>query len=202
MFCPLVHFNYLTTDASNSLFLKKGHITYLFLWVWCSEAKARLPTCFSISQRRVWEQYLTRWWLCNPQSKVSAVKETVCLLLHRLRNHVSGQFSLLSVQIIYLAIVSAIVLFCRSCQKRRESSGDLIGFLCVSRRCMNRYGCTVLALSLVLCQGNMIILLSFYLVFSCSQFHQTVTKSHGVTANGSLYEPSRQGWIYSVTSLT
>lgn len=133
---------------------------------------------------------------------MSAVKETVCLLLHRLRNHVSGQFSLLSVQIIYLAIVSAIVLFCRSCQKRRESSGDLIGFLCVSRRCMNRYGCTVLALSLVLCQGNMIILLSFYLVFSCSQFHQTVTKSHGVTANGSLYEPSRQGWIYSVTSLT
>lgn len=136
-------------------FLKKGHITYLFLWVWCSEAKARLPTCFSISQRRVWEQYLTwRWWLCNPQSKVSAFKETVGLLLHRLRNHVSGQFSLLSVQIIYLAIVSAIVLFCRSCQKRRESSGDLIGFLCVSRRCMNRYGCTVLALSLVLCQGT------------------------------------------------
>lgn len=47
------------------------------------------------------------------------------------------------------------VLFCKSRQKRLESTGVLTGILCVSRRCMNWYECTVLALSLVLCQGNM-----------------------------------------------
>lgn len=53
-----------------------------------------------------------------------------------------------------------------------------------------------LALSLELCQGNMF---RSYLVFSCSLFHHTVTKSRGVTTNGSLYEPLHQGWIYCVT---
>lgn len=83
----------------------------------------------------------------------------------------------------------------QSCQKRLEHAGVLIGFLYGGSRCMNWYECTVLALSLVLCQG---IMFRSYLVFSCSLFHLTVTQSRGVTTNGSLYEPSQQGWIYSV----
>lgn len=41
----------------------------------------------------------------------------------------------------------------------------------------------------------------FFSVFSCSLLHHTVTKvTRCVTSNGSLYEPSHQGWIYSVTA--
>lgn len=39
-----------------------------------------------------------------------------------------------------------------------------------------------------------------YFVFSCSLFHQTVTKSPRVTSTGSLYEPSHRGLIDSVTA--
>lgn len=84
-----------------------------------------------------------------------------------------------------------------SCQKRLES---WLFSVCGQKV----YECTVLALSLVLCQGNMfgLFLFLFFFKISCSavaDFHHTVTQSQGVTTNGSLYEPSHQGRITSVT---
>lgn len=106
-------------------------------------------------------------------------------------------FSLLFVQILWLPFLSGTAPILMLPKKRLEPTG-LTGFLCVGSRWMNWFECTVLALSLVLCQGNMFGY--FILVFSCSLFHHTVTKSHGVTTNGSLYEPSHQGWSYSLTA--
>lgn len=105
---------------------------------------------------------LTRDQRSTAQSnRASVFGRAVDALLHRTHNHVSGFSLLFSVQMIELPVVSgtAAILFCSAnlAKKKKDWNPPIVFSGCRQQVC-ERF---VLALSLVLCQGNIVQIVFF-----------------------------------------
>lgn len=151
------------------MFLKRSHhLPLIFCGFDVLRQKLEFQHVFHLT--KVWGKYLMWWQLSNPQlSPQRSVLTSVNV-------HLTGQWICCYTRCVIMCQVGFLYFLCKlfnfafflglqqswSCQKRLESTGVLVGFLCVRSRRMNWYECTVLALSLVLCQGNMLTLFFFF----------------------------------------